>query len=92
VEVRAERIENYSGTHFGEFDLVSARALGSFRSTWPAMVRCLRPEGDLCLWLTRSEAQSLSQRSAEFSLVSWSAPIPLPLSRDREIWHGKPIG
>jgi len=92
VEVRAERIQEYSGSHFGEFDLVSARALGSFHATWPAMVRCLRPDGELCLWLTRSDARSLWQQSGGLSLVRWSAPIPVPLSRDREIWCGKPIG
>jgi 16S rRNA (guanine527-N7)-methyltransferase len=93
VEVRGDRIEDCCGSHSGEFDIVTARALGSFDSTLPAMVRCLRAEGELCLWLTRSEAEKLSAQNTAFrSLVKWSEPIPVPLSRDREIWYGKPIG
>jgi 16S rRNA (guanine527-N7)-methyltransferase len=93
VEVRVDRIEDYCGSHSGEFDVVTARALGSFDSTLPAMVQCLRADGKLCLWLTRPEAASLSEQNAGFrSLVNWSEPIPVPLSRDREIWYGKPVG
>jgi 16S rRNA (guanine527-N7)-methyltransferase len=93
VEVCADRVEDYCGSHSEEFDIVTARALGSFDSTLPAMVQCLRADAELCLWLTRSEARSLSLQSPAFkSLVNWSEPIPVPLSRDREIWHGKPIG
>jgi len=91
VEVRGERIEDYCGSHPAEFDFAMARALGSFDSTLPPMIKCLRTDGELCLWLTRSEAESLLARSPAFSgLVSWSEPIPVPLSRDREIWHGNP--
>lgn len=93
VDVLGERIEDYCGSRSGEFNVVTARALGSFDSTLPAMVQCLRPDGELCLWLTRSEAESLLERSSAFSgLVRWSEPISVPLSRDREIWHGKPRG
>jgi len=92
VEVRGERIEEYAGGHAAEFDLVTARALGSFGSTLPAMVRCLNAEGELCLWLTHSEASSLSEQDAAFSrLVKWSEPVSLPLSRDREIWRGRVV-
>ncbi|HXJ93527.1 MAG TPA: 16S rRNA (guanine(527)-N(7))-methyltransferase RsmG [Terriglobia bacterium] len=93
VEVRGERIEEYCRSHSGEFGLVTARALGSFDSTLPAMVRCLRVDGELCLWLTRSEAENLSAQTPAFNrLVKWCEPISVPLSRDREIWHGKPVG
>jgi 16S rRNA (guanine527-N7)-methyltransferase len=93
VEVRSERVEDYCDGHTAEFDVVTSRAVGSFESTLPAMVRCLRGDGELCLWLTRSEAEKLTAHNSPFtSLVKWSAPIPVPLSRDREIWHGKPTG
>jgi 16S rRNA (guanine527-N7)-methyltransferase len=92
VEVCAERIEDYCRGHSGEFDFVTARALGSFDCTLPAMVRCLCADGELCLWLTGSEAESLSKQSAAFSgFVRWSVPIQVPMSLDREICHGKAI-
>jgi 16S rRNA (guanine527-N7)-methyltransferase len=90
VEVRGERIEEYSGSHAGEFDVVTARALGSFESTLPAMVRCLRTEGELCLWLTRSEAEGLLEQRHSFrTLAAWSEPIAVPMSHNREVWRGK---
>ena len=93
VEVSGDRIEQYSGKHVGEFDVVTSRAVGSFDSTLPAMVRCLSAIGELCLWLTRPEAEQLSVHNAAFiHLVKWSEPIPVALSRDREIWHGKSRG
>lgn len=89
VEVHGERIENYCGSHAGEFDVVTARALGSFDSTLPAMAGCLGANGWLCLWLTHSEVQGLLEQGGTFArLVRWSEPISVPLSRDREIWHG----
>jgi 16S rRNA (guanine527-N7)-methyltransferase len=93
VEVRGERIEEYCGGHVREFDVVMARALGSFDSTLPAMVRCLSVDGELCLWLTHSEARSLLQRHAAFrDRVRWSDAVAVPTSRDREIWHGRAVG
>jgi 16S rRNA (guanine527-N7)-methyltransferase len=91
VEVRGERIEEYCGEHGGEFDVVTARALGSFESTLPAMVRCLPACGELCLWLTQSEARSQLEQNSRFAgPVRWFEPIRVPVSRDREIWHGRP--
>src|SRR5215472_4446588 len=45
VEVCADRIEEYCRSHSKEFDFVTARALGSFDSTLPSMVQCLRSYG-----------------------------------------------
>jgi 16S rRNA G527 N7-methylase RsmG len=81
-----ERIEECSASHAGEFDLVTARAVGSFESTPPAMLRCLGAEGEVCLWLTESEADGQWRQSAvSRNVVKWFDRIILSPSRDREI-------
>jgi len=91
VEVSATRVEDYSAAHPQAFEFVTMRAVGSFGTVLPASAKCLAPDGTLCLWLTRAEALTLVEHEPSFSaLFSWSVPAIIPLSRDREIWFGKP--
>lgn len=89
VEVKADRIQEFAvgGTKF--FDSVTMRAVGDFRGILPSAARCLAESGGLYLWLTRREAAELPRHEPAFdALYAWSQPIPIPLSRDREIWRG----
>jgi len=89
VEVVGARIEDFSLNHSREFESVTLRAVGSFGSVLPAAHRCLTATGQLYAWLTGTEALQLRRDVPEFSgLFSWSEPITLPMSRDREIWVG----
>jgi 16S rRNA (guanine527-N7)-methyltransferase len=90
VEVSGVRVEDYSDAQPRAFGSVTMRAVGSFNTVLPAAAKCLTPDGTLCLWLTRAEASALAERELSFSaLFSWSEPVPIPLSRDREILVGK---
>jgi 16S rRNA (guanine527-N7)-methyltransferase len=90
VEVIGDRVEDYSAGHGGEFNSVTLRAVGDFESVLPAVARCLKATGSVYAWLTGTEASRLSADLAEFRLFAWSEPIKVPLSRDREIWIGRP--
>jgi 16S rRNA (guanine527-N7)-methyltransferase len=89
VEVSGARVEDYSDPQPRAFESVTMRAVGSFNTVLPAVAKTLSPDGTLCLWLTRAEASALAERELSFSaLFSWSEPVSIPLSRDREIWFG----
>jgi 16S rRNA (guanine527-N7)-methyltransferase len=89
VQVEGARVEDFSLGHGGEFESVTLRAVGSFSAVLPAVLRCLNAKGRVYAWLTGAEALQLKRDVPEFSgLFTWSAPITLPLSRDREIWLG----
>lgn len=90
VEVRGDRIEDFSEKRPASFDFVTVRAVGSFGALLPAIASCLTPQGSICLWLTGSEALDLREREPLFDrLFKWANPAPVPKSRDREIWVGK---
>ena len=91
VEVHGDRVEDFSLAHGGEFDSVTLRAVGGFESVLPAAARCLGNAGGVYAWLTSTEAVKLSADVADFRrLLTWSDPVKVPLSRDREIWIGRP--
>ena len=92
VEVRPERVEEFGAQRAASADAVTMRAVGSFDTVLKAVSRCLVPGGGLYLWLTDTEAKHLSAENRDFARFGWSEPIPLPLSRHREIWCGRSRG
>jgi 16S rRNA (guanine527-N7)-methyltransferase len=90
VEVRAERLEQLGRQRpVPSFDAVTARAVGPLDRLVPEAAACLKVGGHLCLWLSHSQAASLAGTR---SLLEWQSHIPLPLSREREIWVGARLG
>ena len=91
VEVRGERLEDFvDAIPAPAFDFATMRAVGNLEVFVPLAARCLKPNGSLCLWLTQDQTAGLG--SIECGLT-WSEPLPVPLSRASEIWLGlKPGG
>lgn len=86
VVVRGERLEDFAQTLSApRFDLATARAVGGLEQLVPQAVRCLNPRGMLCLWLGHAQAAELRQIQPR---LDWRPPMPIPLSRGREIWVG----
>jgi 16S rRNA (guanine527-N7)-methyltransferase len=86
VEVCGLRLEEFVGeATYPLFDSASSRAVGHFDKLIPFAVRCLRPGGSLYLWLTGSQGRQLG---ALADRLRWDSPLPIPLTREGEIWHG----
>ncbi len=84
VEARAERLEEFAAAVGNPgFDTATARAVGHLDKLAPLAAACLKPAGNLLLWLTREQARGLGKGQFE-----WGQPIRLPLSREGEIWVG----
>ncbi len=84
VEVCDERLENFARRGLNRpFDAATARAVGQLNKLVPQAAACLKPAGNLLLWLSREQARDLGKEHFE-----WGEPIRLPLSREREIWVG----
>lgn len=91
VEVSRDRVEEFSLANGGEFDSVTLRAVGELGSVLPAAFRSLRAAGSVYAWLTGAECSNLSADLPGFRrLFVWLDPVKVPLSRDREIWIGRP--
>jgi len=84
VEVRPERLEDFEGPP-SSFDAATSRAVGGLERLIPRAAWLLRPGGKLALWLTSGQGRGLAGLK---SAIEWSAPIPLPLAQQREIWVG----
>lgn len=67
------------------FDVVTARAVGQLDTLVPLAAECLAVGGHLCLWVSHDQAVDLIRARAP---LVWASPMPLPLSRRREIWVG----
>lgn len=86
VEVRPERLEDWAHpTPAPRFDFATMRAVGNLPAFVPLAAQCLKPNGNLLLWLTRDQASTLA--SIESGLV-WREPLPVPLSRTGIICRG----
>jgi 16S rRNA (guanine527-N7)-methyltransferase len=87
VAVRGERLEELaSATPAPEFDFASMRAVGNLDVLIPLATQCLKPGGNLLLWLSQDQAAGLTNIK---SGLNWADPLPIPLSRTTEIWRGK---
>jgi len=86
VEILPDRIEVFArGLGKPSYDLVTARAVGGLLDLARNSAMCLKQKGLLCLWLGREQSGDLTPTA---KLFQWQEPIPLPLSRKREIWVG----
>ena len=86
VDVRGERLEDFARALGSPgFDLATARAVGNLEHLVPEAIRCLNPRGLVCLWLGRQQADGLNRIQPR---LDWRPPLPIPLSRGREIWVG----
>ena len=87
VEVRAERLEDWvRATPPPTHDFATMRAVGNLETLVPLAAKCLKPNGNVLLWLTHEQAPALG--SIECGLA-WDAPLPIPLTRTGEIWRGR---
>jgi 16S rRNA (guanine527-N7)-methyltransferase len=86
VEVRAQRLEDLvRATPAPAFDFATMRAVGNLERLAPLAAQCLKPGGNLLLWLTQDQAAALANIK---SGLTWSHPLPIPLTRTGEIWWG----
>jgi len=90
VEVRGERLEDFvRATPAPGFDFATMRAVGNLEVLVPLSAQCLKQNGNLYLWLMQDQTSGFG--GIECGL-SWSEPLPIPLSRAGIIWRGfKPI-
>ena len=86
VDVRGERLENLvRATPAPVFDFATMRAVGNLDVLVPLAAQCLKQNGNLLLWLTQDQASGLARI---VSGLTWSEPLPIPLTRTGEIWRG----
>lgn len=86
VEARGDRLEDFaSTTHIATFDFATMRAVGNLELMVLLGAKCLKPNGELLLWLTRNQAPALSSFP---SGLQWAEPLSIPLTRAVEIWQG----
>jgi 16S rRNA (guanine527-N7)-methyltransferase len=77
VNIKNTRAEALSGT---AFDLVTLRAVEHFESILPTAATLVAPGGRLSLLIGSSQ---MSDALTSLPHLSWSTPIPIPLSRTR---------
>ena len=86
VEVRGERLEDWvRATPAPAFDFATMRAVGNLDALVPPAARCLKPGGNLLLWLSQDQAAGLATIE---SALTWGQPLPIPLTRTGVIWRG----
>jgi 16S rRNA (guanine527-N7)-methyltransferase len=87
VEVLGYRVESYAKSHgIPSFDVVTARAVGRARELAKYSSMLMKPQGLICLWLGQGQAAELIPSASEFA---WRDPVPIPLSKCREILMGR---
>jgi len=86
VQVRGERLEDLvTTTPAPTFDFATMRAVGSLVELVPLAAKCLKPNGNLLLWLSQEQAVALGSIGCG---LDWLDPLPIPLARTAEIWRG----
>ena len=86
VSVRGDRLEELaSAAPAPEYDFATMRAVGNLDLLVPLAARCLKPGGNLLLWLSQGQGAALA---ATDSGLTWRDSLPIPLSRTTAIWVG----
>jgi 16S rRNA (guanine527-N7)-methyltransferase len=86
VTVRGDRLEELAAaTPAPAFDFATMRAVGNLDVLIPLAAGCLKPGGNLLLWLSQEQAAGLA---AIDSGLTWLDPLRIPLSRTTEVWRG----
>jgi 16S rRNA (guanine527-N7)-methyltransferase len=89
LEVRPERLEDLLPLRsLLDFDAATARAVKDPDELIPLARQCIKPGGSIYLWISQQQGRGLSWRQYGLDLRS---PIPIPLSRQREIRWGTRI-
>jgi 16S rRNA (guanine527-N7)-methyltransferase len=87
VEVRGERLEDFvCGQSSSVYDEATARAVGHLEELLPLVGRCLKPEGEIFLWLSHQQASEVGQI---YGGIKEAGRISLPSGGQGEIWWGK---
>ena len=87
VEVRGERLEDFAcGQSAPVYDEATARAVGHLEELLPLAWRCLKPAGEIFLWLSHQQAREVNHIHAGIKEVG---RISLPSGGQGEIWWGK---
>jgi 16S rRNA (guanine527-N7)-methyltransferase len=87
VEVRGERLEDFAGAPSAPlYDAATARAVGHLPELIPLASRCLKPGGELFLWLSRQQASAVAYTGAGMREVR---TLWVPGGGQGEIWWGK---
>jgi 16S rRNA (guanine527-N7)-methyltransferase len=90
VEFCGKRLEEFADDRAGPpFDHASSRAVGHFERLLSLTARHLKPGGRLYLWASRNQG---SQLGAATDCFCWGPPIPIPLTRQEEIWQATCLG
>jgi 16S rRNA (guanine527-N7)-methyltransferase len=85
AEVFRGRMENLPSS-IGDFDFVTARALGQTGELLDWANMCLAPAGKVILWLGLEDAEAISKTRG----WAWSKPIIIPRTRSRVVLRGQP--
>jgi 16S rRNA (guanine527-N7)-methyltransferase len=86
VAVRSERLESLASANpLQTFDFSTMRAVGNLELLVPLAAQCLKPEGNLLLWLSQDQAVGLAGIEGG---LTWTKPLPIPLTRTGEVWQG----
>lgn len=89
VEVRSERLDDFvRAKPLPVYDTATARAVGHLEELIPLASRCLKPGGEIFLWLSKKQAQALGDIHGGVKKVR---TITLPTSSQGEIWCWKKI-
>jgi 16S rRNA (guanine527-N7)-methyltransferase len=87
VEVRRERLEDFAGAPAPPvYDAATARAVGHLEELIPLAARCLKPGGEIFLWLSRRQASDIGYYQGGMREVR---TIRVPRGGQGEIWWGK---
>jgi len=87
VEVRRERLEDFArGATCLGYDAATARAVGRLEALIPQAARCLREGGELFLWLSRAQINTLDSSEGEVARVRILAA---PGGGQGGIWWGR---
>jgi 16S rRNA (guanine527-N7)-methyltransferase len=87
VEVRRERLEDFACLAPPPlYDAATARAVGHLEELLPLAWRCLKPGGEIFLWLGHQQASYVGHLHGGIKEVR---RISLPSGGQGEIWWGK---
>lgn len=89
VEVRGERLEDFARIEPRPlFDAATARAVGSLEDLIPLAASCLKPNGNLFLWLSQEQESSLGDSRGDIRKVQ---TLDFPEGFRGAIWHGRKL-
>ncbi len=89
VEVRKERLEDFVAVATADgFDSATSRAVGHLGQLVPQAAECLKPAGDLFLWVSNEQGSKIGQGFGGMSLVR---RLQLPIGGQGEIWWGRKV-